>query len=383
MGTRAHDGGGARGDGLGVKAPPVRVALLAAAALALAYGSAAGLVRLGLAVPEGGVAREHGALMVSGFLGTVISLERAVALGRRWALAAPLAGATGTGLVLAGLTTAGHAAWIVAALLLLVASVAIARRQLLPHTALLVVAAAAWAVGNGLLMASRIAPATAWWFAFLALTIAAERLELTRLLPRKRGSRATFTAACALLLAGAALGVAAPAAGAIAFGAALVALAAWLARYDIAWRTRKGTGFARYAALSLLGGYAWLAAGGVAWALSATAWPGARDAALHAVGLGFVGSMILGHAPLVVPAIAKARLAYTPAFYVPLALLHASVLVRVAGGLHEAAWRSLGGALNVLTLAVFAATIAMSLRRAGRAPAPAREVESRPNFPRG
>ena len=35
------------------------------------------------------LAEFHGALMISGFLGTVISLERAVAIGRWWAYSAP------------------------------------------------------------------------------------------------------------------------------------------------------------------------------------------------------------------------------------------------------------------------------------------------------
>jgi hypothetical protein len=47
----------------------------------------------------------HGPVMVMGFLGTLIGLERAVAYGRRWAFAAP--GPTGLGAValLAGLPT--------------------------------------------------------------------------------------------------------------------------------------------------------------------------------------------------------------------------------------------------------------------------------------
>ena len=347
-------------------APPGRIALLLLAVVALALASAGGLVRLGLPVPEAGLARQHGALMVSGFLGTVISLERAVALGSAWAFAAPLASGAGTVLLLAGLPAAGLAAWLAAPLLLFGASAAIARRQLLPHTVLLMVASVAWGVGNLLHAMGRLPPAIAWWFVFLVLTIAAERLELTRLRRRKPGTHWLFALSAGLLMAGAVLSIVLAAEGALVFGAGLVAVAAWLARYDVAWRTVRGTGFARYAALSLLGGYAWLALGGVAWMAADTAWPGARDAALHAVALGFVVSMILGHAPLVVPAIARSRLAYSPAFYAPLALLHASLLVRLAAGFHDATWRATGGVLNVLTLVLFAATLLWSLRRARR-----------------
>ena len=43
--------------------------------------------------------------MISGFLGTLISLERAVALERRWTYAAPLLTATGAVLLAAGVSS--------------------------------------------------------------------------------------------------------------------------------------------------------------------------------------------------------------------------------------------------------------------------------------
>ncbi|MBI3625118.1 MAG: hypothetical protein HY215_03055, partial [Candidatus Rokubacteria bacterium] len=51
-----------------------------------------GLIRLGwpLPVPAAPVPAFHGPLMVTGFLGTLIGLERAVALKRGWAYGAPL-----------------------------------------------------------------------------------------------------------------------------------------------------------------------------------------------------------------------------------------------------------------------------------------------------
>jgi hypothetical protein len=121
-------------------------------------------------------------------------------------------------------------------------------------------------------------------------------------------------------------------------------------------------GFARYAAIALLGGYAWLAAGGIAWAAAATVAPAARDAAIHAIGLGFVFSMILAHAPLIVPVIARKRMRYTPAFYAPLALLHASLLLRLAGGALDSAARRWGGVLNAAALALFVLLLLHSLR---------------------
>src|SRR5262249_43046582 len=150
-------------------------------------------------------------------------------------------------------------------------------------------------------------------------TIAAERLEMTRLTRRPALAVPSFLGIVVLLLAGACASLDGGRSGPIAYGVALCALAAWLAAFDIARHTVKARGFARYAAVALLSGYGWLAVGGVAWATGIS-----RDLALHALGLGFVFSMILAHAPLIVPVVLKRRLAYTPFFYAPLAFLHAS-----------------------------------------------------------
>jgi len=59
-------------------------------------------VRWRLPLPRPALAEVHGPVMVFGFVGTLVALERAVALGSRWAAAAPacsgaLAGRAGRG----------------------------------------------------------------------------------------------------------------------------------------------------------------------------------------------------------------------------------------------------------------------------------------------
>lgn len=358
MGLGANEPVGALRDGMGVS-PKARLLLLLLAAACLVTGVAGGLSRLGLPLAVPAAAAFHGAIMTTGFLGTVISLERAVALGGRWAYGAPLAAGLGTILLIAGLHAAGVILWLAAPVLLLATSLAIVRRQPEPHTVLLAVAAFAWAVGNAIYATPLGSAAPAWWFAFLVLTIAAERLEMTRLTRRHALALPSFLAAVVLLLAGAVVGLDGGPLGAVAYGVALCALAAWLAAFDIARHTVKGQGFARYAAVALLSGYAWLAVGGAAWAAG-----GSRDLALHALGLGFVFSMILAHAPLIVPVVLKRRLAYTPLLYVPLAFLQVSLLVRFLAS--ESSMRAVGGLLNAAALVLFVATLLYSLGRGGR-----------------
>ena len=195
-----------------------------------------------------------------------------------------------------------------------------------------------------------------WWFAFLVMTIAAERLEMTRLMRRRPGAQSALVL---LLLAHGARRRhrprVAPVAGGVLFGASLSLLALWLLVFDIARRTVFAEGLPRYMAVCLLGGYAWLAVGGIAWAATALGLP-ARDVALHALGLGFVVSMMMGHAPVILPAIARVKLLFGAFFYLPLAALHLSLLARFGLGWADPAWRAQGSLFNALSIALFAAT---------------------------
>ena len=77
-------------------------------------------------------------------------------------------------------------------------------RQRTLFTVMLAVAAACWIVGTFTwLVSGGLADAVGWWLAFLVLTIASERLELSRRPAPPPLSQATFVAAVLLILAGA------------------------------------------------------------------------------------------------------------------------------------------------------------------------------------
>ncbi|WP_231979315.1 hypothetical protein [Tessaracoccus coleopterorum] len=71
-----------RGAAPGEDTRPLRVALIALAGVSLITGLNAGLLRLGVWAPVASdrIADLHGPVMVLGFMGTLISLERAQAL---------------------------------------------------------------------------------------------------------------------------------------------------------------------------------------------------------------------------------------------------------------------------------------------------------------
>lgn len=351
--------------------------LVACVAAGLVAGIAGGLVRAGAvaahALPGRWVPQAvggHAFLMIGGFLGSVVALERAVAVKLRWAYAAPLLGGAAAALQLAGAAEAAAGAAVVASAVFVAVGMRIFAREREPHTASMLVGALAWLAGNASyaigLDSAAVVP---WWFAFLVLTIAGERLELTRLMRRRAGASLALAIIVAALVVGAALSAAWPGAGAVVYGAALVALAAWLLAFDIARRTVRAQGLGRYIAVCLLGGYLWLGVAGFAWI--SLAWSAAaRDAALHALALGFVFAMIFAHAPVIVPALTGVRLAFGLAYYLPLLALHASLALRLA----VAGSAPAGAAANAAAIGLFALTLAGSALAGQRHAATAHRV---------
>ncbi len=80
------------------------------------------------------------------------------------------------------------------------------------------------------------------------------------------------------------------------------------------------------------------------------------DMAIHV----FIVSVVMGHAPVILPAVAGVKLHYGRWFYAPLALLHLSLVLRLGDGFSDNDWRSTGASLNALALLLFALTLAGS-----------------------
>jgi hypothetical protein len=348
-----------------------RAVMLLIVALALLGGLGAGLSRLGM--PMDSLSQSwgvvHGPLMISGFLGTLICLERAVALAAftRWSFAVPLVNAAGALALLLARDAVLAKALLAAGSLGLVALFGVMLR-LHPTRDIGIMAAGAvsWLVGNVLWLAGvPIFQVVHWWTAFLILTIVGERLELSRVRRLTPTSVRLLLLAIGVYLSGTLLTLFNLEFGIRLLGLGAIGIAAWLLRYDVARRTIQQTGLTRYIAACLLSGYVWLGVGGLIAIWKAPISAGLNyEAILHAFLLGFVFSMIFGHMALILPALSGLRLNYHPLFYINLVLLHVTLVSRIAGSLApDFGLRQWGGFFNVITVLLFLGMTIVTLMR--------------------
>jgi hypothetical protein len=350
-----------------------RIFFLIPAGVALLAGLNAGLLLLGIPAPvtTDRMPDAHGMVMVLGFVGTVIALERAVALRRRAGFAAPvLLGAGGLLVISSVPLRLGQMALAAGAAALVLVYIPLWRRQR-EDSVLVQAFGAVLATGGALLWlggmpVARLLP---WLAGFMVLTIAGERLELARVILLASATVGQLLGLAALITLATVLTLLWPVVGYPLLGLSLLALVGWLVVHDVARRTIRAKGLTRFMAGCLLAGYVWLAVAGAIWVLIGAATDGpAYDAVIHSVFLGFTMSMIMAHAPVILPAVLRCRLPYHPVMIAPPVLLHVSLFLRLAvgdaRGLDLA--RQIGGALNVVALLGFVVITAGTAIRAGR-----------------
>ena len=330
---------------------------LALALLALMLALWTGLVRIGWALPSfPNLSVAHGPLMISGFLGVLIPLERAVAIRQKWMFAVPMLAGIGWISLLIVPFLGGLLLTLASIGALLILGVMV-RREPHVHTITMFAGMCAWVAGNFLWMLGLpIFKIVYLWIAFLVLTIAGERLELSRVLNPSPGQLRIFGLIAVALAAGAALSVVDLNLGTRLSGFSILALSLWFLKNDLATRNvRHSNPLTRYIAICLFSGFIWLGIGGVVQLYFGALYAGpSYDAALHAVFVGFVISMIFGHAPIIFPAILGVPVTYRRAFYVHLVLLHLSLVIRMVGNLMtQLDVRRWGGILNEFAILVF------------------------------
>lgn len=339
-----------------------RLPIIGLAALCLLAGLWAGLVRLGWALPSLPISStfivQHGGLMLSSFLGSVITLERAVALNQRWTYAAAAAAGLGGATMLVGAPDSLSIG------LMCLGSVGLSvmfgmilrQKSSLPYI-VMAIGALLWVVGNGLwwigLPVYRAAP---WWISFLVLTVLGERLELGRVFSQHNRYLKVVLGAAGLVIVGLVIGLFTFETGIRLSGIGLLGIGVWLLRFDVARRTIRSKGLPRFMAACLLPGYLWLVIGGALWIGLAPLFVAgfAYDAMVHGILVGFIFSMIFGHAPIIVPIITGIMVAEVKPLYLPLVLLHVGLVLRIVGDLATMmVLRQWGGLLNEVAVLLF------------------------------
>lgn len=344
----------------------VLVVFLVFAGMGLLTGLYSGLVRLGylttadLNIPGG----LHGPLMINAFLGTLISLERAAALEKIWAMAGPFLMAVSVIFMLfvdlefgAWLFTAGSFA-VVAALLY------VCYLQPKIYHFIMAMGGLSLFIGNGLFLAGYpVFEIVIWWMGFPVLTIFGERLELNRIMRPPKKAQRIFIGFIVIWIAGAALLHVSREHGWHLLMVSTLATAIWLLKYDIARKTIKSVEWTKYSAWCLLSGYAWLIITSVTGLISGFPYAGpVYDALLHMVFVGFVFSMIFAHASVIIPSLSGKIVPWSRYFYLPFFLLHGSLLLRIVGDfMGNFTVRAIGSWINVIAILLFLGGIVFRL----------------------
>lgn len=329
---------------------------------------ATGLSRMGWDLGILRVSMHHGAVMVGGFIGTLISLEKIIPLKRKFLVLIPFfSGASiitfffqepEVSFVLLAIASAGLSAVFLTYLI---------RTKHLIYFVMLC-GGLCWLFGNLTLISHKFYPAAfPWWMGFVLFIITAERLELTQFLPVPASSKWLLIGL--LLTYAGGVGYTFHAGGNLLSAAALIGVAIWLMKYDIVGVSIKKNGLPRFIASSLLCGYiAMLITGVFLITLGNLAF--GYDAVVHTFFLGFTFSMIFAHGPVILPGVLGiSAKPWHPILYAWLIVLHASLVVRLYGDLTiNLEVRKITGWTSSVAILGYFATLAYLTIRSQRVP---------------
>ena len=304
-----------------------RIPFIALALLSLLAGLLTGLHRIGWALPLDSVSRDHGSIMIGGFLGTLISLEKVIPLKRRTVYVIPLISSASVVMFFLNLPAYSVIALIIASVGLATVFVIYWLRERSLIYWLMSAGAACWLTGNVLLLTNTFYPLSVpWWMAFVLLIIAAERLELMKFLPVTPKQKTLFALMLAVFVVACLLTFHGP--GSYIASLALITTSLWLMRYDVVGINLKKVGLSRYTGAALVSGYFSLLICGLFIPLLSSQ-PLGYDAIVHSFFIGFVFAMIFAHGPIILPGVLGiSAKPYHPVLYLWLLLLHASWISR-------------------------------------------------------
>jgi hypothetical protein len=337
------------------------------AMLSLIAGLTAGLQRIGWSLPVEGVASSHGPIMIGGFIGTLITLEKIIPLKNKLLYILPVISAASVVFSFFGMAAYSTTCLLSASAGLSVVFLIYWVRERSLIYAMMFLGAACWLTGNISFAINNFYPiAVPWWMAFVLLIISSERLELMKFLPVRQSQKLFFSGillffliACILSFHGA---------GNYFAAFSLVAAPIWLMRYDVVSINLKKDGLSKYVGISLLSGYTALLVCGILIPFLTTA-PLGYDALIHVFFIGFVFSMIFAHGPIILPGVLGIQVKpFHPVLYLWLALLQASWLLRTFSDIAlEIQLRKYSGLISAIAIVGYFLSIATITIRSRRA----------------
>jgi hypothetical protein len=321
--------------------------------ISLVIGILAGLFRMGWSIPIGEVAGEHGALMTGSFLGTLIILERIVALKKKWQYIIPVLSGMSLIFFLMGNQMVAMSLLTIGSLGLIYIYIDLINRFGEYYFYVMMIGAIGWAVGNIIMIINPFYPSAApWWIVFILLTVFGERLELSKFLPQSKKKRVTMIISISIFM----IGIILPyhSIGKFISGAGIILMAIWLLHYDIARKSVKAKGMHRYTGSLLLAGYFWLIVCGILMIFDFDTLYN-YDAMLHAFFLGFTFSMIFAHAPIIFPGVAGLTIRpFHDSLFIWAVLLQISLAMRLVSELMMVSHiRTLSGMINAVIILLF------------------------------
>ncbi|WP_276370132.1 hypothetical protein [Chryseolinea sp. H1M3-3] len=335
-----------------------RIPFIALALLCLITGLWTGLSRIGWDLFVLPATAHHGAIMVGGFLGTLISIEKIIPLKKKVLFLIPVSSALSVlffiinqplwSIMLLILASSG---------LILVFTIYLIRERSLIYT-LMLAGAINWLIGNILLLTKNFYPlAFPWWLGFILFVITAERLELIRFLPVSALKKKFFVGFLVSFVIG--VGISFHGIGNMVSGLSLVATSIWLMRNDLIGITIKKNGLPKFVAISLLCGYLALLLTGILFVTRSEQML-AYDAIVHTFFLGFVFSMIFAHGPIILPGVLGSSVQpFHKILYLWLFVLQSSWLIRIfADAFMATHWRKMTGIISALAIVAYFVTIA-------------------------
>jgi hypothetical protein len=340
------------------KIKKARLTFLLLAILCLAAGLLSGLSRIGWNLGNIPGTSSHGALMVGGFLGTLISLEKIIPLKKKWLYLIPGINASTIVLFLIDENQLATAILTVTSLSLsIVFGFYFLRHRSIVYLMMLT-GATCWLIGNIFLFTDSFYPlAFPWWVAYILLIIVAERIELIKLLPVSSNQKASLAAFLVAFIVGILFSF--HGWGSVLCGSSLMLISIWLLRHDVISLNMKKTKLPKFVATALLIGYVALFLTGFFFISLSDQWL-TYDAIVHTFFIGFTFSMIFAHGPIILPGVLGiSKTPFSRILYLWLFILSVSWLLRTfADVVIDLEIRKFSGLLSAAAIVGYFATIA-------------------------